>query len=375
MSYIEKIVSITASKSSQISSLGLLGKVCIVSLGESSLSQNTMKEVFVGSYSKDLTPTGELKKSLNSFFGLAKEYSINVLELGSVDSGSNTIEAKVTQLKSMLESGDLSNYIYLMPKEFLASAGMVSLASNYNTINDSVYFALPIAKDTDLEGDLNIPKFNNLKSVLLLFNQLTDTENNNILGTFGASYLVNFSKISSSNTMRSFDYLYINLATDSINAVKAKTLKDKNIVYFMPLTGKPSFMNVKTQDGENFISSIAYDNMKLRLNDRLVNTLVGNANKFNSSIPFDDNGIKLLKSVIESEFESIKNLKIILEFGAGYDDTEKAITNKGEISYVPFAEFIVDNPSDYQNDLYSGFLANVRLAKFILFLDLKINIA
>lgn len=375
MSYIEKIVSITASKSSQISSLGLLGKVCIVSLGESSLSQNTMKEVFVGSYSKDLTPTGELKKSLNSFFGLAKEYSINVLELGSVDSGSNTIEAKVTQLKSMLESGDLSNYIYLMPKEFLASAGMVSLASNYNTINDSVYFALPIAKDTDLEGDLNIPKFNNLKSVLLLFNQLTDTENNNILGTFGASYLVNFSKISSTNTMRSFDYLYINLATDSINAVKAKTLKDKNIVYFMPLTGKPSFMNVKTQDGENFISSIAYDNMKLRLNDRLVNTLVGNANKFNSSIPFDDNGIKLLKSVIESEFESIKNLKIILEFGAGYDDTEKAITNKGEISYVPFAEFIVDNPSDYQNDLYSGFLANVRLAKFILFLDLKINIA
>lgn len=375
MSYIEKIVSITASKSSQISSLGLLGKVCIVSLGESSLSQNTMKEVFVSSYSKDLTPTGELKKSLNSFFGLAKEYSINVLELGSVDSGSNTIEAKVTQLKSMLESGDLSNYIYLMPKEFLASAGMVSLASNYNTINDSVYFALPIAKDTDLEGDLNIPKFNNLKSVLLLFNQLTDTENNNILGTFGASYLVNFSKISSTNTMRSFDYLYINLATDSINAVKAKTLKDKNIVYFMPLTGKPSFMNVKTQDGENFISSIAYDNMKLRLNDRLVNTLVGNANKFNSSIPFDDNGIKLLKSVIESEFESIKNLKIILEFGAGYDDTEKAITNKGEISYVPFAEFIVDNPSDYQNDLYSGFLANVRLAKFILFLDLKINIA
>lgn len=375
MSYVEKIVSITASKTSQISSLDLLGKICIVSLGESSISQNTMKEVFISSYEKDLTPTGDLKKVLSSFFSLAKEYSINVLELGSVDSGSNTIDTKIAKLKSLLEQGDIQNYIYLMPKQFLASDSMVSLCSAYNSINESVYFAFPISKDTDIESDSTIPKYNNLKSVLLVYNQLTDTENNNILGIFGASYIVNFSKINSSNNMRSFDYLYINLNVDFINAVLTNQLKAKNIIYFMPLTGKPSYMNVKTQDGENFVSSIAYDNLKLRLSDRIVNTLVGNANKFNSSIPYSDNGIKILKSVIEEELETNQNLKIIQEFGAVYNDSEKAIENKNEISYIPFQQYIKDNPADYQDNAYNGFLTNIRLAKFILTLDLKINIA
>lgn len=374
MSYVEKIVSITASKTSQISSLDLLGKICLISIGETSIAQNTLKEVFISNYEKDLTPTGEIKKVLSSFFSMAKEYSISVLELGSVDNTENNIDSKITKLKSLLEQGEIQNYIYLMPKQFLSSDSMVSLASGYNSINESVYFVFPISKDTDIESDSTIPKYNNLKSVLLVFNQLTDTENNNVLGIFGASYLMNFSKINSSNNMRSFDYLYINTNTDLLNAVLTKQLKDKNIIYFMPLTGKPSFMNVKTQDGESFTSSIAYDNMKLRLSDRIVNTLVGNANKFNSCIPYNDNGIKILKSVIEEELESIQNLKIILEFGAVYNDSEKAIENKNEISFTPFSKYIKDNPDDYKNNSYNGFLVNIRLAKFILFLDLKVNI-
>ena len=105
-----------------------------------------------------------------------------------------------------------------------------------------------------------------------------------------------------------------------------------------------------------------------------IDYIVNSANKFNSAIEYNNNGILTLKSVIESELLNCKGLKLITEFGQGYDTAEKAITGINSIAYIPFAQYIKANQADYDKNEYNGFSVEMRIMKFILRLNITSNL-
>lgn len=368
--YTKKIVSLNAAKSVTGSNLGLLQKIAVVSLGESSLSKDEQKTISKSDLAS-ISATGDLKTILDAYFS-ATESSITVLEMSAVSTTPETIAEKVVRLVDMLNDESFSGYMIILPKEFFAEPTVVNILTPFNDVNKHTYFVMPVKYGVDLTSNINIQRVKGMKSCILIYEQLSNASYS-AMGLFAATYANTFN-ISSTNTMRAFEYIFINSNIKDITKTTADLLDKNLVVYFGNIIGKPGYLNVKCQDGEEFAYYIAYDNMSIRIVDRLTNTLVNANNKFNSAITYDDIGITTLKSVIENELTNCLDLKLITQFGASYDESEQAIQDLNEISSIPFQAYISANPADYQIGAYNGFTFEARISKFILTVSINANL-
>lgn len=368
--YTKKIVNLTAAKSVSGSNLGLLQKIVVISLGESNISKDTAKTITKADL-QTISATGALKSVLESYFSIV-DSDITVFEMTAIAIDPETAAKKLERLKGYLADGTLSAYYLCMPKEFYEEPTITDLLTEYNNINKMTYFVFPVAFGTDLNTNSTLDKYKDMKSAILVYEQLEST-NQSACGLFLGTYINNFN-ISLSNTMRSFEYIFINQNIKTITKTTADQLEKRAIVYFGNIIGKPGFLNIKTQDNESVDYYIAYDNMAIRVTDRLTNRLVNANNKFNSAVVYDDNGIKSLKLVIEDELDNCMNLKLISEYGAAYNESEQSIEQFNEIAYIPFQKYIASSPEDYKNNAYNGFTFECRVSRFILTVNINCNI-
>lgn len=368
--FTKKIVNLVAAKSVTGSNLGLLQKVVLVSLGETSLSKDEQKTVTKADLAS-LSASGDAKLVLDAYFSMT-ENEITVLEMAAVSTTPETVSEKIVRLNEMLADESVSGYIVILPKEFFADPTVTTILTPFNDVNKHTYFVMPVKYGVDLTSNTNVQRVKGMKSCILIYEQLASASYS-AMGLFAATY-VNTFNISSTNTMRAFEYIFINQQVKDITKTTADLLDKNLIVYFGNIIGKPGYLNVKCQDGEEFAYYIAYDNMAIRVTDRLTNALVNANNKFNSAITYDDIGITTLKSVIEDELTNCLNLKLMTQFGASYDESEQAITDLNEISSIAFQAYISANPADYQNNAYNGFSFNARISKFILTVNINTNL-
>lgn len=368
--FTKKIVNLVAAKSVTGSNLGLLQKVVLVSLGGTSLSKDEQKTIKKSELSS-LSAIGDTKLVLDAYFS-ATENAITVLEMLSVSTTPETISEKVTRLNKMLEDESLTGYIIILPKEFLSEPSITTVLTPFNDVNKHTYFVMPVKYGVDLTSNTNVQRVKGNKSCILIYEQL-QSASYSAMGLFAATY-VNTFNISLTNTMRAFEYIFINQQVKDITKTTADLLDKNMIIYFGNIIGKPGYLNVRCQDGEEFAYYIAYDNMNIRVTDRVTNALVNANNKFNSSITYDDIGITTLKAVIEDELINCVNLKLVTEFGASYDETEQSITEKNEISAISFQQYIASQPADYQIGAYNGFSFEARISKFILTVTINANL-
>lgn len=368
--FTKKIVNLIAAKSVTGSNLGLLEKIVVVSLGESSLSKDEKKTI-KKSEQPSISATGDLKTILDAYFSMTED-EITILEMSAVATTPETMAEKIVRLKGILDSESLTGYIVILPKEFLAEPTITDILTPYNDVNKHTYFVMPVKYGVDLTSNTNVKRVEGNKSCILVYEQLSSASYS-AMGIFAATYSKTF-KISLTNKMRAFEYIFINQQVKDITKTTADLLDKNRIVYFGNIIGKPGFLNVKCQDGEEFAYYIAYDNMSIRVTDRVTNALVNANNKFNSSITYDDIGITTLKSVIEDELSNCLDLKLLTEFGASYDEADQAIGNLNEISAIPFQTYIASKPEDYKNSAYNGFSFEARISKFILTVNINANL-
>lgn len=369
--YKEKIVNITASKAIYGTSAELFKKIVVISLGETNVGKGTSKEINV-SQLQSITASGTTKKTLDTYFQYAPDEVITILELGTTSTGEDTLPKQIAKVGTLIDNGDISGYYFVCPPTFLSDAAFATLVSKYNDVNQMVYFVSPVSMSEDLSTATNVKRLSSMKSCICILEQLLD-ENQTAVGAFVGTYMSKFI-ISTSNKLKSFTYVFINQQVKSIDKTKVELLKKYNIVYFGNIIGKPSFINVKCMDGDNVETYIAYDNMSIRLSDAITNVLV-NANNLNdSALLFDNNSILMLKSVIENELNSCKDLKLVIEYGSKYSPVTKEILNQNSIGYVDAVTYKTQSYDKYQQSTYDAFSVNIRLAKYILIVGLSINL-
>lgn len=368
--FTKKIVNLVASKSVNGSNLGLLQKIVLISLGDTNINKDEQKTIKKSELSY-ISATGDTKLVLDAYFSIT-DNEITILEMSSIATTPETTSEKISRLLEMLNNESVSGYIFILPKEFFADPSITNILTPYNDVNKHTYFVMPVKYGVDLTSNTNIQRVKGMKSCILVYEQLSTTSYS-AMGIFAATYINTFN-ISNTNTMRAFDYIFINSTIKDITKTTADLLSSNLVVYFANIIGKAGFINVKCQDGEDFSYYIAYDNISIRITDKLSNTLVNANNKFNSSITYDPIGITTLKAVIENELTTCKDLKLLTEFGASYDEAEQAITDLNEISYIDFQTYISSNPDDYASNAYNGYSFNVRISKFILTVNINTNI-
>lgn len=367
----EKIVNITGSKAVYGSSAELFKKIVVVSLGETNISKGTSKSINSQTYAS-IAATGTTKKTLDTYFQYAPDEYIEVLDLGATGSGEDTLPKQIAKVGTLIENGDINPYYVVVPSTFLSDSAYATLLSAYNDINKMVYFICSVAMTEDLSTATNVKRVQEMKSSILILEQLVD-ENLTAVGVYIGTYISKFI-INAANKLKSFTYVFINQQIKSIDKTKTDLLKKYNIAYFNNLIGKPSFMNVKTSDGEEVDSSIAYDNMSIRISDALTNTLVNANNVKDSSLEFVNNSVLLLKSVIENELLICKDLKLVNEFGSSYDRVIKQINGLDTIAYVDMATYKNQSYDLYLKNEYNGFSTVIRLGSFILVVGLSVDI-
>lgn len=369
--FTKKIVNLVASKSVVGSNLQLLQKVVLVSLGGTNLGKDEQKTVTKSDVA-GISASGDAKLVLDAYFS-STEKPITILEMAAVSTTPETVPEKITRLVKMLtEEETLSGYLIIMPKEFFSEVTITNVLTPFNDVNKHTYFVFPLAYGSNVASDANLQRVKGMKSCIVVYEQL-QSASYSALGLFAATYLNAF-EISLTNTMRAFEYIFINQQIKDVTK-STSDLLDKNLVtYFANIIGKPGYLNVKCQDGEEFAYYIAYDNMSIRVTDSVTNTLVNANNKFNSAITYDDIGITTLKAVIENELTNCLDLKLITEFGGSYDQGEQKITDINEISSIPFQKYIASNPNDYKIGAYNGFSFECRISKFILTININANL-
>lgn len=368
--FTKKIVNLVAAKSVTGSNLGLLQKVVLVSLGGTSLSKDEQKTIKKSELAS-LSASGDTKLVLDAYFS-ATENAITVLEMSAVATTPETISEKVTRLNKMLQDESLTGYIIILPKELFKEPTITNVLTPFNDVNKHTYFVMPVEYGVDLTSNTNVQRVKGMKSCILVYEQL-QSSSYSAMGLFAATYTNTFN-ISLTNTMRAFEYIFINQQVKDITKTTSDLLDKNLVVYFGNIIGKPGYLNVKCQDGEEFAYYIAYDNMSIRVTDRVTNALVNANNKFNSAITYDDIGITTLKSIIEDEMINCVNLKLVTEFGASYSEADQAIGDLNEISAIPFQTYIASQPEDYKNSAYNGFSFEARISKFILTVNINANL-
>lgn len=367
-----KIVNLKASKSIFGSNAELLKKITVVSLGESNITKGTCEALNI-STAQNKALTGFTKKVVDTFFKYADNEYIQVLELGATGATPDTLPEQITRIGTLLDNNSFSSYMVIVPEGMWKDTSFATLVSKYNDVNKMVYFVgvVPFSYNTSTAAE--VKRLANMKSVIMIFDQLKDSTNTSVAGVFAGTYINKF-MISLTNTMKSFDYIFINDNIKTIDKTKSDELITNNIVFFADIIGKPGFYNVKCSDGEKFDYYISFDNINIRIVDALQNVLVNSNNELNGALRFDNNSILLLKSVIETELSVGKTLKLITEFGSGYNKASKSITGIGEIAYLPLQEYIESEEAAYNEGEYNSFNMTVRISRWILKVALACNL-
>lgn len=369
------IVNLVATKNTLYSSTAIFSNIFVISLGNSNLGAGTVHEIYNDeNYSKNtLELSGEPKQIIDTFYAYASAKPVKLVELGTVTE-TETMDKKVQALKALLTNGEIVGMFYCLPKEFLSNNAFVSLASAFNVTNSMTTFLIQIPKDLDIDSDQNIPKFEGMKSVCLVYDQF-EIENTHALGVMGGVYMNYYSNINTTNKLSPFSYKFINHKVRDLTRAEISNMTKHNIIFFANVINKPCFMNAKTQDGQRIEYWIAYLNVSLRLVDALTSQLINSANsKTGGAIRYNELGILGLKSLIEAQLQTAQDLFLITEFGSNYSTDEQLVENQGSISYTPYQEYIKNNPKDYQDGVYNGFKTVIRITQFIFELNVYVEL-
>ncbi len=243
----------------------------------------------------------------------------------------------VTQLTEYLQSYPLQNYLYVIDPTNSQNTAFGTLAANYNSYTSYTYFLLTLSVS-------QASVYANNKSTILFTpaTALPSTE-------FTASVIAfAFASLSPSAVakMRPFNYRFATgvtiYALPGTQAFVAALGTNTNIIIPATAGGLTELMLLggQTSDGNAINLWYGPDYASLSVTQALANAIIEGSNDLINPLDYDQQGINTLVA------RTIQTLNSAVTVGA--------ILGPVTVTAIDFADYVIANPSNYQEGIYNG---------------------
>lgn len=138
--------------------------------------------------------------------------------------------------------------------------------------------------------------------------------------------------------------------------------------------GNTVLFNGLFADGRGFEFKFSNKFMDYNLDLTLNRLLYNGANVASASLPYNQTGIDIINANIKATLVTLKNMKIISAFAAGYDTLTNTMINEDYISCVDFYTYKATYPENYAAGIYGGISFYVLIQGFIKQINLNVTI-
>lgn len=292
------------------------------------------------------------------------DYEIYLEENGTKNTN---YETKVAGINNFISECKMPCYIYILPDgmESYPTLGE-TLFALYNDLKETTYFFVNYRNDINpqayQQGDV-LANVQNQKSAALF---IDNTTSSNLAALVAGLFASSKFDLSQTNPASPFNY-------KEIKGVKYNTLS------------KPT-KNAIIQDSANFIDSVAqvivllngrygdtfaidyryqWDLISFQISADLSFMIINGVNNPNYVIKYDQNGIDTIEARIIATLNNMIEIGAATEFAAGMNPADNSLENIGNITCIPFRQYIEANPADYTNGIYAGVSFYLRVGNFV----------
>lgn len=292
---------------------------------------------------------------------MGKNASIEIkIRVGAWDSNleltSDEEEEKSTRVSDTTDNGFV---------EDARDLSFLNLANEHLQISDKVYFFIDITKNEDPSISTAFELYKGKKSVFPVYDNLVSTTpyplSAIVLGICASS------RYDFSDTQLGTPLNYKTITGQNYEPLKAALVR--NLIqapanFAGDLAGNCVLLNGRYADGAAWDYYYQWDFVEFEIVLKLQTLLLQGVNSANSVIPYNQNGIDILKANIKSVLLLWKERGLISAFSRDFDLTLGDMVGEDDISAINFDTYRVNNPEDYNNEIYKGFSFYVLIGKY-----------
>jgi len=296
------------------------------------LTTNPGSETTPGTYL--VAEEAELLAMITTWFAQGSANALYVLELGAGNPNDG-----VATLTTWLNNNPATVYSFLVPREWDANANFISLLASYENTTAKTYFFVTTTTGT-------YTNYTNLmKCVFALIEApgISATE----FSVAAAMWVLNNYNPSAVNLVTPFAFSYVYGVTPYPtvgNQALRTTLKTANI-NIIGLGSEGGITNTlllwgTTKDGHDMTYWYSVDWVQLHVDEDVSAAVINGSNNPQNPLYYDQAGINTLQAVAQGTMSR----------GVTYGLVLPPVT----VTAIPFATYVVQNPSDYPLGIYRG---------------------
>ena len=240
----------------------------------------------------------------------------------------------------------------------------VTLATTYSALDSEVYFFLPIEKTEDPNISITKPYYDGLKAIMSVQENVTK-DSQNLTGSIVGITASSFFTYSTSMPASSLNYKATSCSPFGYTKAMKKSLINAPITFCDELASQNVILNGRMRDGKPWDYYFNWSYINYSVTDKLTQLILNGQNNPNSAVRFNQDGIDKIHTTIVAKLQDMVSVGALTAFAQSYDTTTGSFTGQNDI-YVPeFYAFVADNPTDYENEIFSGISCYLQIGKFI----------
>jgi hypothetical protein len=295
----------------------------------------------------------ELVAMLTTFFAQGSAVSVEILELGALD----TIDA-ITALNAWIVANPLTVYSFLVPAEFAAQASFVTMVGNYTSTTAQTYFFITASSS-------NYTSFASLKDCFVVVPAPTiPVTEFTAAGPFYVT-LAYAPSLISQVTPTAFSILYgVTAYPLKGNAALIQAFKTAG-ANFVDTGSEGGISNTlikwgTTMDLHDFTYWYSVDWMQINMHLALANEIINGSNNPLAPLYYNQNGINRLQARAQQVAQS----------AVSYGLAQSPIA----VGAIAFTVYNAANPNDYSTGTYNGLSLTYTPNRGFISITMNINV-
>lgn len=275
-------------------------------------------------------------------------------------SDSTLTQEQISNLKHSINERENPCYIYALDSDFYNSPFISDLLTFNDTSAQQYFFFDTKSLDTGSQAFQNVK---GSKCAHLVYDNAT---NYKLMGAILGKFASNYFDISASMPASALNYKQLQgLNFTSLTSTQASVAIDNCFTFAGDLGGYSVILGARWQDGMEFSFWYQWDNIQNAITSKIQSILLNSVNNPINTIRFNQNGIDMLKTSIESALDAQVDLGTLNAYATSYDLATNIISGLNNISALSFAEFSATYPEKYADELYDGFSFYAQIGKYI----------
>lgn len=356
-------------------------RYCIVSTGATTLTAGTSAMYQASAYEEALTQdvnmqaeVEALRKKLRGFFSYAGSTGqVCIVEVGYADGQAYTVENQIDTFKEWLVSKTHRSYVHLVPDAWYTYPNddvtngqlLANLAGEYTGPTDATYFMCVITKHENPSASATFAKFSNLKSFMPVYENLADGSNSFAAMVLGkmANYVFD---ITDTNPSSPLNYKSIEgQQIEDLGVGFRDALTQSCVTYAMEIVGTQVIANGRYANGDTWEYWYQWDLLSFKVEEKLTTLLISGVNAPSTIVPYNQNGIDMIKASVKSVLTTAKNQGIVADFAASFNANTQTLEDTDDITAIDYYTYKAANPQDYSNEVYKGISFYVVIGRYI----------